>query len=48
MIETAPINEEHMYRLLLTSTVATAILTTTSLMPNCVAASPLRTTPIFA
>ncbi len=31
-----------MYRLLLTATAATAILTTTSLIPNCAAAIPLR------
>ena len=31
-----------MYRLLLTATAATAILTTTSLIPNCAAAVPLR------
>ena len=31
-----------MYRLLLTATAATAILTTTSLIPDCAAAIPLR------
>jgi hypothetical protein len=42
MIEIAPTNEEHMYRLLVASTAATAILSTTSLIPNCAAAIPLH------
>src|SRR5260370_3317925 len=42
MMEIAPTEEDNMYRLLLTATAATAILTTTSLIPNCAAAIPLR------
>ena len=37
----APTMEDNMYRLLLTATVATAILTTTSLVPNRAAAIAL-------
>jgi len=42
MMEIAPTEEDNMYRLLLTATAATAILTTTSLIPDCAAAIPLR------